>query len=435
MKPFFTIALLLLGTTAAIAQRTPNNVQVAAPGMGLGPCEPSIAIAPNNPKNMVVGTVLKGAHHSTDGGKTWATQTLASNFGVWGDPVLVADDSGAFYFFHLSDPDGTNWKSPNILDRIVVQRSDNNGSNWTNGAYTGYNPPKKQDKPWATFSTYTQSLYCTWTEFDKYGSIEDVDRSRILFSKSPRGAEQWATPTILSTFEGDCTDGDGTTEGAVPAVGKANEVYVAWALNELIYFNASYDAGETWLPEERAIAEQPGGWKTGVPGLPRANGMPVTVTDLSNGPFAGSVYVMWTDVRNGVGNDDVFIAYSRDRGENFSAPIRVNNDATDRPQFLPWVTVDPITGVLYAVFYDRRNYTDNRTDVYLATSTDGGQTWHNKRISKKPFTPETAQVFFGDYNNIAAYNGTVRPVWTRQDGSQTSVWTALIKSKKNTIKK
>ena len=412
-----------------------KNVQVAAPGMGLGPCEPSIAISPTNPNNMVVGTVLKGVHYSNDGGKTWVANTLTSKYGVWGDPVLIADDSGAFYFFHLSDPDGRNWKSPIILDRIVVQRSDDSGATWTSGAYTGHNPPKKQDKPWATYSAQTQNLYCTWTEFDAYGSSADTDRSRILFSKAPRGGVAWTTPIILSSIEGDCLDGDSTTEGAVPAAGKNGAVYVAWALNEKIYFNRSFDDGQSWQPEEVAIATQPGGWKTGVPGLPRANGMPVTVVDNSPGPFSGSVYVMWTDTRNGAGNDDVFVALSRNQGESFSAPIRVNTDNTNRPQFLPWLTVDPITGVLYAVFYDRRHHKDNQTDVYLATSTDGGVTWKNKKISKKPFTPETDKLFFGDYNHIAAYNGTVRPVWTRQDGNQTSVWTALIRSKKTTIKK
>jgi hypothetical protein len=65
------------------------------------------------------------------------------------------------------------------------------------------------------------------------------------------------------------------------------------------------------------------------------------------------------------------------------------------------------------------------TDVYWATSKDGGNTWHNERISESPFTPE-ATVFFGDYNNITAHNGIVRPIWTRLQDGRLSIHTAII---------
>lgn len=94
----------------------------------LGPCEPSIAINYKNPKNMVVGSVLDYVHRSIDGGKNWQTKQLESKYGIWGDPTVVCDSSGNFYYFHLSDPDKTNWKSKRILDRIVVQKSINGGA-------------------------------------------------------------------------------------------------------------------------------------------------------------------------------------------------------------------------------------------------------------------------------------------------------------------
>nr|MBK9651772.1 hypothetical protein [Bacteroidota bacterium] len=68
------------------------------------------------------------------------------------------------------------------------------------------------------------------------------------------------------------------------------------------------------------------------------------------------------------------------------------------------MTVDQATGYLYFVFYDRRNYTNNQTDVYVAVSTDGGTTFINHKISQTPFVPDP-NVFFGDYTNITAYNG------------------------------
>ena len=89
------------------------------------------------------------------------------------------------------------------------------------------------------------------------------------------------------------------------------------------------------------------------------------------------------------------------------------------------MTIDQANGNIYIVFYDRRNYDDRNTDVYLAVSTDGGETFENVKISDSPFYPSSS-VFFGDYTNITAYNGQVRPVWCRLDDGQMSLWTALI---------
>ena len=136
----------------------------------------------------------------------------------------------------------------------------------------------------------------------------------------------------------------------------------------------------------------------------------------------------WADKQNGNNNSDIYFSSSMDRGSSWSTPMRVNDDETETHQFLPWMSVDPITGFIYVVFYDRRNHEDNSTDVYLAYSKDAGQTWVNERISEEAFSPNNL-VFFGDYNNISAYNGVVRPIWTRLEKYKLSVWTALINIK------
>jgi hypothetical protein len=51
--------------------------------------------------------------------------------------------------------------------------------------------------------------------------------------------------------------------------------------------------------------------------------------------------------------------------------------------------------------------------------------WSNECISASPFVPD-ATVFFGDYNNITAHNGVVRPIWTRLHDGRLSIMTALI---------
>ena len=44
----------------------------------VGPCEPSIAIDPNNPMRMVAGSVLNNVYISNDGGKNWQVNKLSS---------------------------------------------------------------------------------------------------------------------------------------------------------------------------------------------------------------------------------------------------------------------------------------------------------------------------------------------------------------------
>ena len=129
------------------------------------------------------------------------------------------------------------------------------------------------------------------------------------------------------------------------------------------------------------------------------------------------------------GNYDVWVIKSVDEGATWTKPQRINNDTTDRDQFLTWMSVDQSSGYLYCVFYDRRNYTDNNTDVFMAYSKDGGQNWINEKISLQPFAP-ISSVFFGDYNHIDAHAGQVRPIWTRYEKGQLSIWTAIIDKSK-----
>ena len=89
------------------------------------------------------------------------------------------------------------------------------------------------------------------------------------------------------------------------------------------------------------------------------------------------------------------------------------------------MAIDQVTGYLWFVFYDRRNYNDENTDVYMAVSTDGGETFINFKVSEEPFLP-WSNVFFGDYNNVSAHNNVIRPIWTRLQDGDLSVWTAIV---------
>jgi Neuraminidase (sialidase) len=417
--------LLLIFIASSVACQTPNVLIHAQEKGGYLPCEPTISIHPENPELVVAGSILNNVYRSEDGGKTWFHDTLQSPYGVYGDPCVVAGDSAQFFYFHLSDPTGKGWSDTGILDRIVCQMTLDGGRSWNDGSFVGLNNDKDQDKEWACYDHVNDRLITTWTQFDKYGSSAPGDSSNILFSRADQNGENWTTPLRINQYAGNCLDDDRTTEGAVPSIGPNGEIYVAWALKEKIYFDRSTDGGKTWLNEDIVAGEIIGGWDMKIPGIQRCNGMPITCTDLSEGENRGKIYINYADQRNGKDDTDIWLISSEDGGDSWSDPVRVNDDGKGSHQFFTWMDVDPVTGFVYIVFYDRREHQDNKTDVFLATSKDGGKTFENKKISESPFIPSDA-VFFGDYNNISAYDGKVRPIWTRYENGVMSVWTALI---------
>lgn len=381
--------------------------------------EPSIAIHPRNQNEMIAGTVMDDYYYSSDGGKTWESEVLTSPYGVSGDPVVHIDNTGRFYYVHLSDP-----VESHRLDRIICQYSDTISGDWTS-SYTEPSGKKVQDKPWIAECPKTGNMYLTWTQFDAYKSADPQDSSVIMFSKSTDRGEHWSAPKRISKLAGDCLDGNETVEGAVPAVGLDGSVYVAWTGPHGIRFNRSYDYGETWLEEELKVSDHPGGWSFKIPGIYRANGLPITKVDQSEGPCKGRIYVNWADQRYGRHNTDIFMAYSDDRGKTWSDAIRVNQDETEHQQFFTWMDIDQSTGYLYFIYYDRRNHDDNQTDVYLAYSRDGGQTIIEHKISEKPFLPD-GEIFFGDYLNIAAVKGIIRPIWPSMHNQNIRLHVALV---------
>jgi hypothetical protein len=116
----------------------------------------------------------------------------------------------------------------------------------------------------------------------------------------------------------------------------------------------------------------------------------MAVDNHTSSPYRDRVYVSWTEfARNGTGY--IYEAYSKDYGETFSAPVLVSHgspmcDLTygiptpkgtcNENQFsVPFTASD---GTLYVVYNNYNNLTtgdDNRNQVLLAKSTDGGQSF------------------------------------------------------------
>lgn len=394
-----------------------------------GPNEPSIYINPANPAQIVAASNINNHYVSSDTGKTWEIKTLRSSLGVYGDPVIYADEYGNFYFCHLSAT--KTKKYPNWIDRIVVQKSDNGGKNFNDGTFAGLNGDKEQDKHWIVKDQHSllhkDNIYLSWTEFDNYDSKDPQDHSRIQFARSVDGAASFEQAITISDTVGDCLDDDNTLEGATPAIGKNGEVYVAWSGYGKIYFDKSLDGGRTW-GKDRVIATQDEGWVLDFDQIYRSNGLPILVADHSRGKYKNRLYLLWGESLQGIGGE-IKLKYSDNGGDTWSDEITVNSSSVG-DQFLPHIAIDQTDGTVYVVFYDRRNSTSNLLmDVYVAFSEDGGQTFTNKLITPQPFIPPGKEVFFGDYIGISAHRGIVRPIWTGTDenlNGKLNIQTALL---------
>ena len=97
-------------------------------------------------------------------------------------------------------------------------------------------------------------------------------------------------------------------------------------------------------------------------------------------PYSGRLYLVTTG--GGGTNTNVFIIWSDNNGATWSNAVQVNDDTPsdqfsegNRHQFMPNVTVDPVTGAVIVMWYDARTDASNGGRAqFMAVSTDSGAT-------------------------------------------------------------
>lgn len=400
----------------------PRVVRISPPETS--PNEVAIAINPTDPTNIVAvaqnfgGGATNGRYVTRDGGATW-TRVPAANPKrlVQGDDAICFSADGSAHHTYIAF-DGIFERNPRRAhSAIMMATSRDGGLTWEDPipVVEHINSAQPMEgKPWPVADTANDSkfkgrLYVGWTRFDVYGSRSPEHRSHIYVARSEDSGKSFRAPVRISDKPGDCVDSDNTLEGAVPAVGPKGEVYVVWSGPEGLVFDKSLDGGVTW-GKDKTIQTTPGGWDITVPGVGRANGLPVTTVDQSDGPDRGTIHVTWTDERNG--DHDVFSMASKDGGETWSTPVRVNDDpvGNKKDQFFPWLAVDPTDGSVNVMFFDRRDLDGTKTAVTLARSVDGGKSFRNTRLPFDPFEFQGG-AFFGDYSGVTAYGGRVVPIF------------------------
>lgn len=413
-----------IGQEASVPPQTVSPALPAAPGAALTMVtpepgyftEPSIAVDPNHPQN-VVAAYQDNAHiaYSTDAGKTWTAENVESKeYRVSGDVSVTYDNQGhAFLCYIAFDKLGTfsYWGHNANRNGIYIKRSMDGGKTWDEKEIAVSAQPQKpgipfEDKPYIVADNskgpYAGNLYIGWTRWT-------LRNSELLFVRSTDDGKTWSTPIEIDNDPGLPRDDNGALEGFAGTVGPDGTIYAVWGDGQHIVLTTSKDGGKSFSKTRNIIATAP--IMFGVDAVARANGFPQIGIDPRGGKKGGNLYVTWSDYRNG--DVDVFCSTSADRGKTWTPALRANtnpqHDGTD--QFFQWMAVDPANGSVNVVFYDRRADQENRRQtVTLARSMDGGKTFANYAWDPQAFDAQS--VFLGDYTGIAAFDGRVYGIWT-----------------------
>lgn len=416
MRLAFILCLLPFTLLAQFA-----NVRLAEQKEGRSlPGEPTVIINHDEEGSIVAAMGTDQIVYTTDGGKTWNESTVTSPLGKGGSVGMIVDAKGRIYNFHRAEGE----KPGEGYDHLLCQRSDDLGKSWNEGSIIGGGSGKKNDKLGIAVNARKQILYAAWTQYDQYPSQESGCQSHIMFSMATNAGNKWDKPVAVNQLPGGCSNNGNSPAGATPAISMEGRIFLSWSNNGVIFFDRSYDEGKTWLRNDLPIAKQEGGWALEVPGFGTTYNGPTMLIDNSPSRYHGLLYLVFADQRSGTEDTDIWFHRSTRYGDSWAPPLRVNKDEPGHHQFAPAMAIDQATGALYIVYYDRRAYADNQTDVFLAWSFDGGASFSEKMISESPFTPSPIPFF--DHTSISAHNGIIVPVWTRVDDGKISVWTAIL---------
>jgi len=416
------------------------NVNLIEPEQDNSPMqnESSIAVNPLNRRQLIASAVdyrsgqSAWVYVSSDGGRSWQNILLGkpniSGFTAGNDPSVAWGPDGTAYVvyggFNRSTP-------PSGENGVFLARSTDGGRSWQAHIpiilHTGTMTADSafEDKYYITVdhagsSPYRGRLYVPWKRV-----IDRDSSTQIVVTWSDDRGMSWHPPVRVSpVLPGTSLDTTFGQSFPLAATGPNGEVYVVWnsGTQRGIGFARSTDGGRSWseprivhtyqwMGETKFTGTQ---YNHTLKGGTRAETYPVLVVDTVTGsPRRGWLYLAWAADRV----PNVYFSRSTDGGRTWSTPSIVHRD-TSRDQFWQWLALDGTTGDLALMWLDSRDDPDNRySRVYVAYSSDGGDTWWERPVSdtafdirRNPFVGGgLSGVFAGDYNGCAFFDGTIYP--------------------------
>ena len=435
--------------------------------------EPDVEVNPANPLNVSVssndyGSCCDQYYTTVDGAESWSTgnMSIEKPLKIGSDPVTVFDRKHgmtihASLSFSVQHAQGTQACDGDVL----VSPSPDGGLSWLKPVVVddgiGCDFSKLQlfnDKEWIATDNNPASphygrTYLTWTKFKSaYGAYLE---SPIFESHSDDGGFSWSAPQEISGSNAAiCTlQADGSSaecdqdQGSVVTVAPDGTVHVAFVNEQNASLQEAEEAGESqyllvtstnggvaWSSPSFIVGLEDGNrdYPLNVDERQTLTGYQVRVWSVGNivaSPLDGTLYLVFSDNRNGVHdsdvpvtNTDVFLMVSADGGGSWTGPMQVDSGQGD--QWFPWVDVDPTNGTIGILYHDRGASNGALYATALAEGTPGSLV--KTTVSAAPSDPtdsvffqaqvegcEACATFHGDYIGLSyGSDGVANVAWT-----------------------
>jgi hypothetical protein len=288
-----------------------------------------------------------------------------------------------------------------------------------------------------------------FTTLTKISMVGYTESSKIILKKKLPNENQFSDKEV------DVSKGQySLAQFSMPGVDNNGNIHVIFygAKNNQnsFYYARSTDGGNTFSDESKitnfvisGAAMLPGDNNEDITGISRNRlyPSPQIAIDKSSASTSGNIYFVWSChgiTKNNQHGLDVYFMKSTDGGISWSSPVIINDDipaSRKVNQFYPSITVND-NGVVIVTWYDKREdkVTDLQTNLYMAYSFDGGNTFtKNFRVSTAPTNFATigtrnSQFGIGEYTQVLSTKGYAIPVWTdgRNNNGNLNIYTAFI---------
>jgi hypothetical protein len=390
---------------------------------------PTIVRNPADPANLAISNRIDNPrfscalHVSFDAGATWAQTAIPIPKGE--EPKCFAPEAafgaeGRLYIMFV-----TLHGSGNVPHAVWLSMSEDGGRTLS-APHRVLGPLSFQVRLVA--DPYVPGrLYLTWIDAEDTATLAFPETGYpVRFARSDDGGVTWRGPVRVSELARSRVVAPSL---AVAPGGTLHVLYVDLKEDRLDYHGAhggrggppypgfwqlvatrSTDGGATWtasLVEDRLVPTER--FIVFIPPYP----------SLAVDGEGGGIYASLHDRR--LGDADVWLWASHDRGETFSGPTRVNDTAVHdgTSQYLPEVAVAP-DGRVDVLYYDRRaDQDDIFNEVSLQSSIDGGETFEPRvRVSDTAFS---SRIGFGSERDMPDLGNRLALLST--GGRALAVWT------------
>jgi hypothetical protein len=380
-----------------------------------------------------------------------------------GDPIAAFDNDGNLYvggisFNRAGAINGHVYVARYDADEVEVAGAPDYPVDYRFTRIVGRGTPSRnfqgifQDKPMLevdrTGGANDGNVYVCWSRFTAFG------QNKIFFSRSTDGGDTYSRPQQLTVH-----GVTGSVQGCDIAIEGDGDVYVTFRTfndssrrgEDGLFFARSTNGGASFgrahlvrhitpyapndgtrdcgdgpfvCPSEFVFARIPLEPRSTADQSSATDGVWLVYNEIDAGTIADSDSTYSSAGGGRVGRSVVYVVKSTDNGASWSDPVKIDNAGGVGHQFFP--DIDALGGSLAAVWQDSRTddcYSvqrpmgntadatacpdDNVVNTFVATSSNGGNTWSSIRVSDVGHQPQYEMFgsrdvpFQGDYNWIA----------------------------------